>query len=41
MVVALLSVFDESIVQNIQDLVPPDPPPLVEWETLYGAERIY
>ncbi len=27
--------------QNIQDLIPPDPEPLVEWETLYGSERIY
>ena len=41
MALAFLNVFDESVVQNIQDLIPPDPPPLVEWETLYGAERIY
>ena len=41
MAIALLSVLDEAIVQNIQELIPPDPPPLVERETLYGAERIY
>jgi len=39
MALALLNVFDESIVQNIQDLIPRDPP--VEWETLYGTARIY
>ena len=26
-----LNIFDEAIVQNIQDLIPPDPEPLVDW----------
>jgi hypothetical protein len=41
MALALLNIFDEAIVQNIQDLIPPDPEPLVEWETLYGSVRIF
>ena len=41
MALAFVNIFDENIVQNIQDLIPPDPEPLVDWETLYGAERIY
>ena len=39
MALALSNVFSEAIVQNIQDLIPRDPP--VEWETLYGSTRIY
>ena len=39
MALAFVNIFDENIVQNIQDLIPPEP--LVDWETLYGAERIY
>ena len=41
MALALLNVFDESIVQNIQDLLPADPDPLEDFETLYGSTRIY
>jgi len=37
MAVALLSVIDESIVENFQEIIPPD----FEWVTLYVAERIY
>jgi len=41
MALAFVNIFDEAIVQNIQDLIPPDPEPLVDWETLYGSELIY
>ena len=41
MAIAFLNVFDESIVQNIQDFLPTDPDPLEDFETLYGSIRIY
>ena len=35
----MLNLFGESIAQNIQELIPKDPP--VEWETQRGTTRIY
>ena len=32
MALAFVNIFDEAIVQNIQDLIPPDPEPLMDWE---------
>ena len=40
MALALLNVFDESIVQNIQDFLPADPDPLEDFETLFATNYI-
>ena len=40
MTLAFANVFDDSIVQNIQDFIPEDQPS-TDWETLYGKVRIY
>ena len=39
MTLAFANVFDDSILQNIQDFIPQ--PPTVDWETLYGKCRIH
>ena len=38
MTLAFANVFDDSILQNIQDFIPQQ---TIDWETLYGKRRIY
>ena len=42
MALALLNMFDELIVERIQDFLPEDPPdPFEDFDTLYGTVQIY
>ena len=42
MALALLNMFDELIVERIQDFLPEDPPdPFEDLDTLYGTVQIY
>ena len=38
MILAFANVFDDSILQNIQDFIPQE---TIEWDNLYGKCRIY
>ena len=42
MALALLNMFDELVVERIQDFLPEDPPdPFEDFDTLYGTVQIY